>query len=78
MSTSTTILTSQDKKSSTVLTRFVTLCGRIIHADPAYFPHTEYRGQKIHLCTDACLSAFLADPEEFYKVHRNSEKKKNA
>jgi len=60
------------------LTRFVTLCGRVVHADPAYFPRTEYRGQTIYLCTDACLGAFLADPDVLYKVHRNSEKKKSA
>jgi YHS domain-containing protein len=78
MSISKTILTSEDKKSTTELTRFVTLCGRIIHADPAYFPRTEYRGRTIYLCTEACLGAFLADPDVFYKVHRKSEKKKSA
>jgi len=57
--------------------RFVTLCGRIFqHTDPAYFPHVEYRGRVIYLCTESCLGAFLADPEVFYKVHRNSEKGK--
>ena len=63
----------KEKKSS----RFVTLCGRIFHdADPAYFPSAQYRGRKIYLCTESCLGAFLADPEIFYKVHRNSEKGK--
>jgi YHS domain-containing protein len=58
--------------------RFVTLCGRIFRdTDPAYFPHAEYRGRTIYLCTEACLGAFLADPDIFYKVHRNSEKHKN-
>lgn len=57
--------------------RFVTLCGRIFRdTDPAYFPRAEYRGRTILLCTDACLGAFLADPDVFYKVHRNSEKDK--
>jgi hypothetical protein len=57
--------------------QFVTLCGRIFRAtDPAYFPHAQYRGRKIYLCTDSCLGAFLADPDLFYKVHRNSEKGK--
>jgi len=57
---------------------FVTLCGRIFHdADPQYFPSTQYHGRTLRLCTDACLGAFLADPEVFYKVHRNSEKDKN-
>ncbi|HLO15104.1 MAG TPA: hypothetical protein VK206_09755 [Anaerolineales bacterium] len=58
--------------------RFVTLCGRIFRdADPAYFPRVEYRGKTIYLCTEFCLEAFLADPDVFYKVHRNSEKGKN-
>ena len=58
--------------------RFVTLCGRIFRdADPAYFPRAEYRGRTVYLCTEACLGAFLADPEIFYKVHRNSEKGKD-
>jgi len=58
--------------------KFVTLCGRIFRdADPAYFPRAEYHGRTIYLCTEACLGAFLADPDIFYKVHRNSEKHKN-
>ena len=57
--------------------RFVTLCGRIFRdADPAYFPRVEYRGRTVYLCTDSCRGAFLADPDVFYKVHRNSEKGK--
>jgi YHS domain-containing protein len=57
--------------------RFVTLCGRIFRdTDPAYFPRVEYRGRTIYLCTESCLGAFLADPDVFYKVHRNSEKGK--
>jgi YHS domain-containing protein len=58
--------------------KFVTLCGRIFRdADPAYFPRAEYHGRTIYLCTEACLGAFLADPDIFYKVHRNSERHKN-
>ena len=58
--------------------QFVTLCGRIFRdTNPAYFPRAEYRGRTILLCTDACLGAFLADPDIFYKTHRNSEKEKN-
>jgi hypothetical protein len=58
--------------------RFVTLCGRIFrNTDPGYFPHAEYRDRTILLCTESCLGAFLADPDIFYKVHRNSEKGKN-
>ena len=57
--------------------RFVTLCGRKFHdTDSAYFPRVEYRGRTIYLCTESCLGAFLADPDVFYKVHRNSEKGK--
>lgn len=57
--------------------QFVTLCGRIFRdTAPTYFPRVEYRGRTILLCTDACLGAFLADPDVFYKVHRNSEKDK--
>jgi YHS domain-containing protein len=57
--------------------RFVVLCGRIFReADPAYFPRAEYRGRTLLFCTETCLGAFLADPDIFYKVHRNSEKEK--
>jgi hypothetical protein len=58
--------------------QFVTLCGRIFRdTDPAYYPRTDYRGRTILLCTDSCQGAFLADPDIFYKVHRNLEKHKN-
>ena len=58
--------------------QFVTLCGRIFRdTDPTYYSRAEYRGRTILFCTDACLGAFLADPDIFYKVHRNSEKDKN-
>ncbi|NJC95727.1 MAG: hypothetical protein C3F07_01995 [Anaerolineales bacterium] len=58
--------------------QFVTLCGRIFRdTDPAYYPRVQYRGRTILLCTEACLGAFLADPDIFYKVHRNSEKDKD-
>jgi YHS domain-containing protein len=67
---------SIQKKSSQQ--KFVTLCGRIFRGtDPAYFPRAEYRGRTILLCTESCLGAFTADPDIFYKVHRNSEKDKN-
>ena len=56
--------------------QFVTLCGRIFRdTDASYFPHAAYRGRTIYFCTDACLGAFLADPDVSYKAHRNSEKK---
>jgi YHS domain-containing protein len=58
--------------------KFVVLCGRILQdSDPQYFPSAHYRGRTIRFCTESCLGAFLADPDIFYKVHRNSEKHKN-
>ncbi len=66
-------MSSEQKKQP----RFVTLCGRIFRdADPAYFPRMEYRGRTIYLCTQSCLDAFCADPDAFYKAHRNSDKGK--
>lgn len=65
---------SQNKKSK----QFITLCGRIFRdTDPQYYPRAEYRGRTILFCTESCLGAFLADPEIFYKVHRNSERGKD-
>jgi hypothetical protein len=65
-------------KAKSTSRHFVALCGRIFReTDPAYFPRAEHRGRTILLCTDSCLGAFLADPDIFYKVHRNSEKYKN-
>src|SRR5436190_13309083 len=58
--------------------KFVTLCRRIFRdTDPAYYPRAEYHVRTILLCTDSCLGAFLANPDIFYKVHRNSEKGKD-
>jgi hypothetical protein len=64
--------------SENIHAQFVTLCGRLFRdTDPAYFPRALYRGQMILFCTESCRGAFLADADVFYKVHRNSEKKKN-
>lgn len=69
---------AETTKNKSTPQRFVALCGRVfLDADPAYFPRAEYRGRMIYLCTESCLGAFLADPDIFYKVHRNSEKHKN-
>lgn len=69
--------TSSPDEEAEIPKQFVTLCGRIFRgADPRYFPSAIYRGRKIHLCTESCLGAFLADPDLFYKVHRNSDKTK--
>ena len=57
--------------------QFVTLCGRIFRdTDVSYFPQASYRGRTIYFCTESCLDAFLADPDIFYKMHRDSEKDK--
>lgn len=56
--------------------KFITLCGRIfVNTDSTYFPRAQYRGKTIFLCTESCLGAFLADPDLFYKVHRNTDLK---
>ena len=56
---------------------FTALCGRVFHSDPELFPQAEYRGEIIYLCTDACLGAFLSDPDRFIAAHRKSYKKKD-
>lgn len=61
----------------TLRTQFVTLCGRIFRdTDASYFPQAKYRGRTIYLCTQVCTDAFHADPQKFYRAHRNSEKNK--
>lgn len=68
---------SLHKKEFKIPSRFATLCGRIFRdTDSQYFPSAQYRGRRIYLCTESCLGAFLADPDLFYKMHRNSEKNK--
>jgi len=49
--------------------RFHTVCKRVFHADPAYFPQAKYQGKTIYFCTETCLEAFLADPKRFYCAH---------
>ena len=49
---------------------FVTICGRVFHTDPQYFPQATYRGRTIFLCTDTCLDAFLSDPDRFVAAHK--------
>jgi hypothetical protein len=68
-----------NSEKAEVARKFVVLCGRVFRdADPKYFPSAQYRGRTIRFCTESCLGAFLADPNIFYKVHRNSEKNKDA
>jgi YHS domain-containing protein len=55
---------------------FYTVCKRVFTANPAYFPRAEYRGKVIYLCTEACLDAFLADPERFQYAHSQPSKRK--
>jgi YHS domain-containing protein len=54
---------------------FYTVCKRVISADPAYSPRTEYRGKTIYFCTESCLDAFVADPERFYFAHSRPRKR---
>jgi len=49
--------------------RFHTVCKRVFHADSTYFPLAKYHGEIVYFCTEACLNAFLADPERFYCGH---------
>jgi YHS domain-containing protein len=51
-----------------------TVCHRIITSDPAYYPQFLYRGQIIYFCTEACLHAFLEEPEIFIKAHSQEDK----
>ena len=54
---------------------FATLCGRIFRdANIEEYPSTQHKSKKIIFCTESCLNSFLAEPEVFCKVHRNSEK----
>ena len=76
MNTSTDVETTEEKKD--MRPSFVALCGRIFHSDPEFFPQAEFRGRIIYLCTDACLGAFLSDPDRFVAAHKKSFKKKDS
>lgn len=56
--------------------RFHTVCKRVFHADPVYFPQAEYQGNVVYFCTETCLEAFLADPERFYCAHSQPASRK--
>ena len=58
------------KTENAVRDSFVALCGRVFRSDPEFFPQAEYRGRTIYLCTDACLGAFLSDPDRFVSAHK--------
>lgn len=44
--------------------KFVTACGGEIK-EPSKYPSAEYRGERVYFCTQACLAAFLLDPDPF-------------
>jgi len=41
-----------------------TACGGEIN-DPECFPSAIFRGERVYLCTQACLRALESDPERF-------------
>jgi YHS domain-containing protein len=41
-----------------------TACGGKIK-DPSKYPSAVHRGEKVFFCTQACLDAFLLDPDPF-------------
>lgn len=41
-----------------------TACGGVIK-DPDRYPSAMYRGERVYFCTQACLRAFLLDPDRF-------------
>ncbi|MBI4760227.1 MAG: YHS domain-containing protein [Chloroflexota bacterium] len=43
---------------------YKTACGGKLK-DPANYPSAEYRGERVYFCTQACLEAFLLNPEPF-------------
>jgi YHS domain-containing protein len=45
------------------------VCHRTLTSDPAYTPKAEYQGRTIYFCAEACLNAFLSDPDRFYAAH---------
>jgi len=54
----------QNKIESTPKVEFKTACGGKIK-DTSKFPRAFYRGERIYFCTQACLDAFLLDPDPF-------------
>ena len=39
-------------------------CGGILK-DPSRYPSAMFNGERVYFCTNACLKAFLKDPEAF-------------
>lgn len=68
---------TESQTTERTVSSFTAICGRVFHSDPEFFLQAEYRGEIIYLCTEACLSAFLADPDRFVAAHKKSCKKKD-
>ena len=68
--------TETTETQKTARDSFVAICGRVFHADSDFFPQAEYRGHAIFLCTDACLGAYLSDPNRFVAAHKKKYEKK--
>ena len=45
-------------------TEFITACGGKLK-DPTKYPSAGYRGERVYFCTQACLEAFLLNPDPF-------------
>jgi YHS domain-containing protein len=50
-----------------------TVCGHEMTADILWYPNTKYQMGTIYFCTEFCLEAFQADPDRFYKAHRQQK-----
>lgn len=42
-----------------------TACGGTIKDDPSKYPSAMFSGERVYFCVEACLKAFLSDPEKF-------------
>lgn len=58
-----------EQPSPEPITALPMVCGRTITADPAFYPHAEYGGNRLYFCTEYCLRAFQSDPDRFYTAH---------
>jgi YHS domain-containing protein len=43
---------------------YYTACGGRIY-DPSRYPSVRYHGREVYFCNEACLKAYLADPDRF-------------
>lgn len=41
-----------------------TVCGGTL-TDPSKYPSAMFNGERVYFCVEACLEAFLSDPEKF-------------